>query len=199
MGVKLVKLKELEYNETLTIMLIQKDEQLKSVFADELNLSFEMLITLSKENKLSKETKELIKSIFDDVILTQTSLINRYEFLAKTDDIELTETLIESSEPIVKEINEVKVKKEKVLPRRYGKSEILKDIEKQGTRPTPLQTAMLRVNDLKNAYVTLSNRGISDMLGGTNLLSDEDCRDITSSIAILENKLKTILKRKNKK
>ena len=203
MSVKLVKLKELEYNETLTIMLIQKDEQLKSIFADELKLSFEVLITLSKENKLSKETKELIKSIFDDVILTQTTLINRYEFLAKTDDIELAETPIEtpieSAEPIVEEIKEVKVKKERALPRRYGKSEILKDIQKQGTRPTPLQTAMLRVNDLKNAYVTLSNRGISDMLGGTTLLSDEDCRDITSAIAILENKLKTILKRKNKK
>lgn len=198
MGVKLVKLKEVEYNETLTIALIEKDSQLNSIFGSELKLSFEMLITLSKEDKLSIETKELIKSIFDDVILTQSDLINRYLFLAKADGIELAETPTETTEPIIEEVKE-KVKKEKALPRRYGKNEILKDIQEQGTRPTPLQTAMLRVNDLKNYYVTLSNRGISDMLGGTSLLSDEDCRDITSSIAILENKLKTILKRKNKK
>jgi len=198
MSVKLVKLKELEYNETLTIMLIQKDEQLKSIFADELKLSFEVLITLSKENKLSKETKELIKSIFDDVILTQTTLINRYEFLAKTDDIELSETpiTIETTEPIVEEIKEVKVKKEKALPRRYGKVEILKDIEKQGTRPTPLQTAMLRVNDLKNQYIRLTNKMIKSMFGVGVVLSDEECRDITSAISILEQKIKPILKRK---
>lgn len=196
MSLKLVKLKEVEYNETLTIALIEKDPQLNSIFGGELKLSFEMLITLSKEDKLSIETKELIRSIFDDVILTQSDLINRYLFLAKADGIELAETPTEILEPIVEE---VKIKKEKALPRRYGKTEILKDIQEQGTKATPLQTAMLRVNDLKNYYVTLSNRGISDMLGGTTLLSDEDCRDITSSIAILENKLKKILKRKNKK
>lgn len=197
MGTKLVKLKEVEYNETLTIALIEKDTQLKSIFGADLKLSFEMLTTLSKANKLSKDTQELIRSIFDDVILTQTDLINRYQFLAKTNGIVLAETTTnEVVEPTIEEIKAVKPKKENALPRRFGKLEILKLVQEQGGKATPLQTAMLRVNDLKNAYVTLSNRGISDMLGGTTLLSDEDCRDITSAIGILENKLKQILKRK---
>ena len=55
---------------------------------------------------------------------------------------------------------------------------------------------MLKVNDLKNIYVNLSARGIKDMVGGTTLLSDEDCRKIVSVITIAERQLSDILKKK---
>ena len=89
-----------------------------------------------------------------------------------------------------------KKEKKRSLPRRYGKEKILKDIKEQGGKATPLQNAMLRTNDLKNIYANLAARGIKDMLGGTNMLSDADCRDITSAITIVERKLEEILKRK---
>jgi hypothetical protein len=232
---KLIKLVDLEYNETLTIALIEKDEQLRMIFADELKLPFALLITLSKEDKLNEDTKNLLFSIFDEVVLTQSDLIRKYRELAYTNNISLserkneelpiteevelptvvdetpeknevivTETISEeirndfgtTSEEPIKEVKKPKQKKEKELPRRYGKEKILEDVKKQGGKPTPLQNAMLRVNDLKNIYVNLQARGIKDMLGGTNLLSDTDCRDITSAITIIERKLESILKRK---
>lgn len=218
MATKLIKLKELEYYETLVIELIFKDIQLKDIFASELKLSKDLLITCSKEDRLSETTKNLLRSVFDDVILTQSDLINHYQTLAHGGGITLSEVkvaVIENPvEPIVSVVEEVKprknaesiavkskpvkAKKEAELPRRYGKEKILKDIETQGGKATPLQNAMLRVNDLKNIWVNLSARGIKDMCGESEvkLLSDADCRDITSAIKIIEMKLETILKRK---
>lgn len=218
MATKLIKLKELEYHETLVIELIFKDIQLKDIFASELKLSKDLLITCSKEDRLSEITKNLLRSVFDDVILTQSDLINHYQTLAHGDGITLSEVKVAEIEkpvqPIVSVVEAVKptknaesvtvkskpvkVKKEPELPRRYGKEKILKDIETQGGKATPLQNAMLRVNDLKNIWVNLSARGIKDMCGESEvkLLSDADCRDITSAIKIIEMKLETILKRK---
>lgn len=214
---KLIKLVDIEYNETLTIALVEKDEQLRNIFADELRLPFSLLITLSKEDKLvNEDTKALLRSIFDDVIVTQSELIRKYKELAYTNNITIsevktaeietpvtttvptvTEEVIEKTAEIIAEKPKVsKPKKEKELPRRYGKEKIQADIDKQGGKATPLQSAMLRVNDLKNIYVNLQARGIKDMVGGSNLLSDADCRDISSAITIIERKLETILKRK---
>ncbi len=214
---KLIKLADIEYNETLTIALVEKDEQLRLIFADELRLPFSLLITLSKQGELNNvDTKALLRSIFDDVIVTQSDLIRKYKELAFTNNITLSEVktaeIVIPDEPVIPTVTEEvpqkteeiiaekpkvsKPKKEKELPRRYGKEKIKADIDKQGGKATPLQSAMLRVNDLKNIYVNLQARGIKDMVGGTNLLSDADCRDISSAITIIERKLETILKRK---
>lgn len=218
---KLIKLANIEYNETLTIALVEKDEQLRNIFADELRLPFTLLITLSKEGKLiNEDTKTLLRSIFDDVIVTQSELIRKYKELASTNNITLSEGKLTDiaipDELLIPTVTEEtqeksadsfgdkkstkkpkpKAQKETELPRRYGKEKIQADIDKQDGKATPLQTAMLRVNDLKNIWVNLSARGIKDMVGGSNLLSDADCRDITSAITIIERKLETILKRK---
>ena len=210
---KLNKITDVPYNETLTIALIEKDELLRTTFGSELKLPFSLLITLSKEGKLENEdTKSFLRCIFEDVILTQSELIRKYRELANANNIDLaevksipetptpptvTEEVTEKTAEIVAEIpKKEKPKKESAIPRRYGKEKIMADITKQGGKPTPLQTAMLRVNDLKNLWVNLQARGVKDMVGGTNLLSDADCRDITSAITIMERRLETILKRK---
>ena len=59
------------------------------------------------------------------------------------------------SEPkveIVEEVKPIKEKKEKELPRRYGKANIVKDIASQGGKPTNAQLTALAINDLKNIY-----------------------------------------------
>ncbi len=211
------KLVNLDYDELLTLAIIEGDEDLKQIFKDEVSIPFTMLYTLSKEDKLNNETKNLIKSLFEHIILTKKTLIDRYVNLARKDGkdigvIEEEEEIAESSvveeeliishvEPIQEKIappiaESKPAKKEKNLPRRYGKNNITKDIEAQGGKATPLQNAMLKVNSLKNIYVNLSARGIKDMLGGTNLLSDADCRDIVAVVTIAERKLEKILTRK---
>jgi glycerophosphoryl diester phosphodiesterase len=162
---------ELDYSEIVTLRVIEKNEDLYNIFTDEVNISFNLLKSLIKEDGLSIETKKTLKDIFEQVILNNKKLIKTYLELSKPTDP-----------------NEI--------PRRYGKEKILKDINKQGGNPTLVQRAMLRVNDLKNIYAVLSSRGIKDMVTGTNTLSDVDCRDIISAITIIERRLDNLLKKK---
>lgn len=179
------KLIDLEYNELITISLIERDAELSSMYKEDFKTSFNMMRTLSKEGKLSDDTKELLKAIFDKIILTKQDLIDKYLKLSNGKVIP------------TKKVVEPKPKKEKALPRRYGAELIKRDIANQNGKVTPVQNAMLKVNDLKNIYVNLSARGIKAMVGGNKtILSDEDCRNIVSAVTIVERKLETILKRK---
>lgn len=223
------KLAELEYNELFTLGVIERDADLTKVLRDEnIRQPFSMLYKLSKDGLLSADQKDIIRQLFDYVILTKKELIGKYlnvsnsieepvieeviESVDKTSDdeaieigakpikVQVSSEYGEFGKPIDFKTTEDKVDEEEEsdlkLPRRYGKEKILKDIEAQGGKATPLQNAMLRVNDLKNIYVNLSARGIKDMCGGSKLLSDVDCREITSAIKIVERKLEEILKRK---
>ena len=159
--------------------------------------------------------------IFEKVILTKNDFIDKYQqFLNGFDTetprltpheavVEAIKNIVEIEVPIVemvietpiKDIIEDKVseKKESLVPRRYGKEKITKDIEAQGGKSTPVQRAMLKVNDLKNIYVNLSTRGIKDMIANTDSLSDEDCRKIVSAITTFERQMAEIVKTKAKK
>lgn len=187
------KLRDLEYDELLTLGVIEQDEDLTNIFKEEISLSFNVLRTLAKENKLSESTKLLMQTLFEKVILTKTDLINKYTNLAQHSGKPIK--VVDSTIPL--EIPKVKVvKKEKVLPRRYGKTLIKKDIERQGGKPTNAQITALALNDLKNVYVNLNARMIKDMLTDKNTLTDEDYREIRSTITLVKNKLRVILKKK---
>ena len=215
MATEVAKLKEIDYNTTITLGVIEQDVDLKEIFTDEIKLPFNILYRLSEEGRLNDRTKEILASIFEKLILTKKELIDKYLRYATTEGIDINYTKeleieveedeeIDEEEDIVEPVVVVTpkktiVKKEKTgkeLPRRYGKEKITQDITKQGGNATPVQRAMLKVNDLKNIYVNLSARGIKDMLGDAGLLSDEDCRKIVSVITIAERQLEDILKRK---
>ena len=207
MATTVEKIRDLDYDELITLAIIEQDDDLRDIFSGEINIPFSMLYKLQKEGKLNDETKDLISSIFQMIILTKKELIDKYLRLAsedgKTINVSMvTPEVVEPIEEIVEQPIEdiikdkVSVKKESDIPRRYGKEKITADILAQGGNAKPVQRAMLKVNDLKNIYVNLSARGIKDMVGGTNLLSDEDCRKIVSVITIAERQLSEILKKK---
>ena len=201
---KVEKILELEYDESVALAVIESNQDLKEIFQDDVKISFNMLYTLSKEDKLNPETKEFIRKIFDKIILTSKPLINKYLLLGEKEN-KIFGKLETPVEEIKKEPREEpkeepkastkKPKKEKALPRRYGKANIVKDIEKQGGKATNAQLTALAVNDLKNIYVNLSNRLINDMLTDSPKLTDEDYRDIRSAINIVKTKLKDVLKK----
>ena len=214
------KIIDLEFDELTTLALIEQNDDLLSIFTDEVKIPFSVLYTLQKENKLSEDTKILIETLFDKIILTSRNLVEKYLRLSNKDFTELKKLDEENVGVILEEINlgstndntiineepinvainnKVSNKKETVIPRRYGKEKITKDIEAQGGVATPVQRAMLKVNDLKNIYVNLSTRGIKDMVGGTDSLSDEDCRKIVSAITTFERQMAEIVKTKAKK
>jgi hypothetical protein len=120
--------------------------------------------------------------------------------------MEQEQTIEEPIEAVKESKSEKKPKTEKepkaekeskaVKPRRYGRWSIEADIKNQGGKATSQQRAGLKVADLKNIYVKLEGRIINDMLTDDPKLSLEDYRLITSTIEIVETKLKEILKRK---
>lgn len=209
--VEIKKLKDLEYNELITLGVIESDEDLHGIFTEEIKIPFNILFRLSKDNELSDSIKDLLITIFDKIILTKKEFIDKYLRLASSDG-----TSISVSEPMetpVKHVEEVipqkieepvvetvliplNPKKEKALPRRFGKSAIVKEIEKQNGVATNAQLTALAVNDLKNIYVNLNARLIKDMLSETRILTDVEYRDIRAAIKIIKNKLETILKKK---
>jgi hypothetical protein len=186
------KIMDLEYDELITLAVIESDEDLKEIFYDDVKISYNMLLTLSKENKLNKETKEFIRKIFDKLILINKQLINKYVLLAEGESKNVMKQ--EETQPVIQEPKEPE-KKEKILPRRYGKMNIVKDIQNQGGKATNAQLAALEVNDLKNIYINLNNRLINDLLTDNPRLNDEDYRDIRSAIKIVKTKMKNILKK----
>ena len=200
MATKIDKLKDLVYDEIVALAVIEKDEDLNEIFTDEVKMSYNMLRTLSKEGKLSENTRDFIRQLFDKIILTKSSLINKYLLFAQADGktigvINPTPTE-EPKVEIVEEVKPIKEKKEKELPRRYGKANIVKDIASQGGKPTNAQLTALAINDLKNIYNNLNARMVNDLLTSSPKLTDEDYRDIRATITIVKNKLKDILKKK---
>jgi hypothetical protein len=202
MATKIDKLKDLDYDEIVALAVIEKDEDLNEIFTDEVKMSYNMLRTLSKEGKLSESTQDFIRQLFDKIILTKSSLINKYLLFAQADG--KTICVIKSEqipeEPKIELVIEtpklIKEKKEKKIPRRYGKANILNDIVSQGGKPTNAQLTALAVNDLKNIYTNLNARMVNDLLTSRPKLTDEDYRDIRATITIVKNKLKDILKKK---
>lgn len=179
--VEIEKLKELDYNELVLLNLIEQNSDLKNIFVDVIKVPFSVLYKLSKEDKLNDATKETLSIIFNKIVLTNDIFIDKYQRI-----------MYEGAEESDK-IDEVKI------PRRYGKNMILKDIELQGGNATSLQRAMLKVNDLKNLYVILAEKGKKNMLNLSNTLDDEDCRKISAAITTFERQMAAILKKNKNK
>ncbi len=169
MATEVEKIKEITYNSTVTLALIEIDEDLKGIFTDEIKLPFNVLYRLSEENRLSERTSTLLTNIFEMIILTKSDLIDKYLRLANNRGVSINtireleieveeEQEYDEEEGVVKQEVEEKpkrVKKEKTgkeLPKWYGKEKIVKDIERQGGNATPVQRAMIKLNDLKNLY-----------------------------------------------
>lgn len=201
------KLVELEYDEMITLAIIESDIDLTTVFREVTPLSFNILRTIIKQGGLNEDTKEIMRGIFESIILTKIEYIHRYQRysdsgLPITEEaivpvIVPVEEIVIPTEPLIDIIKKEKKEKEfPTTPRWYGKEKIKADIEAQGGKPKPAQRAALAINDLKNMYSNLNARVIKDMLSDKQILSDEDYRTITASITMLNNKLETILKKK---
>lgn len=83
MSKTLSKIKDVEYNEMVVLLLLYNNKQFWEIFKDSFKLSINALITIAKNNGLSYETKETLETFFNDIILTHSSVLEDYEnFLA---------------------------------------------------------------------------------------------------------------------
>lgn len=201
------KVAELKYDELTSLYLIETEDILKEIFEEKVKTPFNLLYKFIKDGgeMISTETKETIFEIFDKLISTREDLAERYQHLLSTnyanqvlDKKGIVETkeeaVVEPKPDVVK--SETPAKKEKALPRRYGKDKIQKDIKEQGFPATPLQRAMIDLNDVRNIYVKLSDRAIKDLLGGGQNFTDEDCRKISAIVKTFKQQAEAIINKK---
>lgn len=206
MGVTVEKIADLDYNELVALNVIEKDEDLKSMFTEDVRLPFSMLYRMSKENNLNEDIKELIFDFFDKVISTKKNYVEIYLRVLNSDLENLVPAEVvtqETPKEVVEVIKELPVKKltttTKKLPKWYGKERIMEDIKNQGGVPTIPQLGALANNDLKNIYLAMNGKCINDMLTDNRKVSDEEYRTYKSAIRTLQNMLKPILKPTKKK
>lgn len=204
------KVADLKYDELTSLYIIETDDLLKELFTEKVKLPFNILYKFIKtgDESFNKEIKYEIFQLFDKIILTRESLAERYQHLLNTNHVDnllskkLDDKTNSHSVDAIKETTPkqetivIKIKKEKSLPRRYGKDKIQKDIKEQGSPATPLQRAMIDLNDVRNLYVKLSDRGIKDLLGGGENFTEEDCRKISAIVKTFKQQAEAIINKK---
>jgi hypothetical protein len=215
MSITFEKVADLKFDELVSLYVIETDDMLKEIFEEKVKTPFNMLYLLIKDggDAVSTETKQVIFDIFDKLISTGVSLSERYQHLQDSGFVSKKleekypseQKVVELDEKVIFKTEGYKVKhdklvenpkKEKELPRRYGKDKIQKDIKEQGTPATALQRAMIDLNDVRNLYVKLSDRGIKDLLGGGQNFTDEDCRKISAIVKTFKQQAESIINKK---
>jgi hypothetical protein len=140
MATEIEKIADLNYNTTITLGVIEQNDDLLEIFNEQIKMPFNILFRLSEEGRLNDKTKELLNTIFEKIILTKKDLIDKYLRLADSSGIVVgkpniiskvienkEEDIITIEEPIVIESKPKKQKNGKELPRRYGKKNIQKN------------------------------------------------------------------------
>jgi hypothetical protein len=162
---------DVKYDVFKTLHIVEHNKSLDMMLrGGNTNLSYAMLRTMAKKNTLTPEISGTLKKIFERLILTTPSILEKYVAIGSEND-------------------------KPKISKHYGKKRILADIAANQTK-TELDRAMLALNDLRNIYSRLKSRGIKDKTQGTKKLTRDDCRAIIATVRIVENKLSHILKKK---
>lgn len=89
------KIQDLEYNELVTLGVIEQNEDLLDVFKSEVKMPINLLYKLQKDGTLNNETKKVLLEFFEKLILTKQSFINQYMKLAGIEPSEVKQTVAE--------------------------------------------------------------------------------------------------------
>lgn len=204
--VTIEKIADLEYNELVALNIIEKDEDLCSMFNEDVRLPFSMLYRMSKEDSLNEDIKVLIYDFFEKIISTKKNYVEKYLRVLNSDIENLVPTKVVNQE--IPEVIEDKIikkvatkpktttNKTKELPKWYGKSKVLIDIEAQGGVATAPQLGVISINDIHNIYLKMTRITINDMLTNNRILTDEEYRKVKAINKTYSNQMKAIFKNK---
>jgi hypothetical protein len=159
-----------EFNAVKTIKAMHKDSLLQKVYITQTKSHYDYngLLTAAEANSLADTAIQTLQDIYDSIIVKSDSHTEIY--------------------------NEIKLKAN--TQRRYGKNQILVDIEAQGGVATGRQTGMLSLARAKAITATLHDRGVSDQFKNTTKITDAKWRKVNSAVRDFENNLKSILENK---
>lgn len=109
------KIQELEYDELVTLGVIEQNEDLFEIFKSEVKMPINLLYKLQQNGQLNDETKGVLRDFFDKLILTKQSFINQYLKLAGLEpsdvkptvekELKLRDDVLPVAEPKVIDLN----------------------------------------------------------------------------------------------
>lgn len=176
-AVQSVQTENVEFDIFKALTVIENDKDINDIFRGDVKTPYSTLILLAKKGSMNPETINLVKELFEKIILVNQKPLKAYLKLGPT---ELA--------PAADVPEKVK------LPKHYGKKRILEDIA-NSEKKTELDRAMLALNSLRNIYSNLKNRCIKEKLTDEKIFTNAEYREIIATVRILENKLKPILKK----
>lgn len=89
------KIQDLEYNELVTLGVIEQNADLLEIFKSEVKMPINLLYKFQKDGNLNDETKKVLSEFFEKLILTKQSFINQYMKLAGIEPSEVKQTVAE--------------------------------------------------------------------------------------------------------
>jgi len=182
-----VKNKEVEFDLTKAVIIIEKDADLNDMFRSKYGTEYKVIHALINSGTgLKPDAEKYIKAIFDGVIIEKKALRNKYLSL-------------ESGEVVVEAIEEVEEapKKKVVNKMRWGLKAIASDIvENFKGKGTQLHSTAKKVQELKKIFVRLEQRTWKERFK-SETLSEKQLREIGGAIETFERNIESIINPKN--
>lgn len=162
----------IEFDLLIMLSIINDDKILLKMFNENVSVDMKMVTYQYKNGLLSEKIESYIKELFESIILKNEDFMEKYLSLIKTerDNLTHTKTNIPETKEYVKD-----------LPKHFGKKKVLEKIANQGFT-TPLDTLMLTLNDLRNAYSKRLKMGIHDIFREEKKLSEEKILELNEII-----------------
>lgn len=171
-----VKTTTVQFDSLKTLAVISANPDLQEVFNNKSGVEVGVAVSMVNSNSLTKKVTEVLQGMFENVI------VNRESFLQAYNEAEgLTTDEVKDS---------IKV------PRRWGKQDILSDIEANDGNKTEVHRLGLANNDLKNTYLRLEKLVINERFKDANKVSEKEMRDLIGAINTLIKKTDQITGRK---
>jgi hypothetical protein len=133
------KIQDLEYNELVTLGVIEQNDDLLDVFKSEVKMPINLLYKLQKDGTLNNETKKVLLEFFEKLILTKQSFINQYMKLAGIEPSEVKQTVAEEIKLRAEVLPIAEPNKVVTLPADKYKnpSSVLTKVEETPEKPKP--------------------------------------------------------------
>jgi len=190
MKTKTVKAKEVKFNISKALIIIENDNDLDEMFREKFGSDYKMChAVINSGAGLKPKAEKYIKDLFDKVILHRDELVEQYnkvKLKAVKPTPPPTKVLKEGENP--KKVVQTSVKK-----KRWGLNAIASDIaELFDGKSKKIQRTGQKVQDLKKMFTRLEMRMFNERFN-KETLDDKQLREISGAIETFNKKIESIV------
>jgi len=184
--------KEIEFDITKALIVIEKDSDLNDMFRSKFGTEFNLIhASINSGSGLKPQAEDYIKSLFDKIIVESSRLTNLYLSLAN--DVKVTPKV--ASEGVKVESEGVKEKKV-VNKKRWGLKAISDDVKRFfNGKGKQIHSTGKKVQELKKIFTRLEMKMWNERYS-SETLTDDQLREISGAIETFNKKIDSIVKPK---